>query len=588
MRSLRDRLRGPQTSPASSTVEAIDEDAISVWNTLYTLGGGEAGGIDDRGVAYLGGRPLSVEVWFGAGQRWVRGGSGDGLRQRRVDGLPIVETRQRVGEADIVQTAWADEPGTGSGRINIRLTNETDDAVIAAVVVRPYERLRRGAIAAIRCVDSLIVANGRPVVDLGRVPGDCATAIDTDRSGAAVLESVSLPEGTQAGSWQLADEGGRASLAAMIPLTPGVDRTIQVLDGREEPTVVPAPTDAVVRGWKQHLEAVGTIELPSWPTHLFTSLTSSVLGAAADRRRPLGDSSWEPIDDAVLVSALGAVGQGGAGAPITSDLLAGVVSGAIDRTRWPDVAAAVAAVVGTVEGDAVLTHEREAVAVVAGYVLSETRDHGIAASLIEAVRVSSGPEASDDAEGIVGKSARPGHLHSALLRHGWMPSSTALAPQSGETRTADPEWLAMEMLESLRRGTPSDPLVALRASAGSSWRWPRAACGDSPHVRAQLAIALAGWCRRVTASDQHYNIDLLPGMRRDWYGQGMRFSGLPVAGSGLSCALRWHGARPALLWEFDSGVPDGYQLTCTALDPEFVSTQASGEVLLNVPPDAQL
>ena len=41
------------------------------------------------------------------------------------------------------------------------------------------------------------------------------------------------------------------------------------------------------------------------------------------------------------------------------------------------------------------------------------------------------------------------------------------------------------------------------------------------------------------------------------------------------------------LWEFDGDMPEGYRLTCTVLDPEFESTESSGEVLLNVPLDAQ-
>ena len=95
------------------------------------------------------------------------------------------------------------------------------------------------------------------------------------------------------------------------------------------------------------------------------------------------------------------------------------------------------------------------------------------------------------------------------------------------------------------------------------------------------------WCRRVSITPTGNVIDLLPGMRRSWYGQPVSFSRLPVAGGRLSCALRWHGARPALLWEFDGDMPDGYRLTCAALDPEFESTESSGEVLLNVPLDAQ-
>ena len=141
MRSLRDRLS--RTEP-SANVAPIADDAISTWNSLYTLDVGAVGVVDDRGALYPHRRGLSVEVWFGVGERWLRGGSGDGVRQRRSDGLPVIETRQRVGESDVVQTAWADESGDGKGRINVHLSNETDDAVIAAVVVRPFGAIESG------------------------------------------------------------------------------------------------------------------------------------------------------------------------------------------------------------------------------------------------------------------------------------------------------------------------------------------------------------------------------------------------------------------------------------------------------------
>ena len=583
MRSLRDRLRGAQPVIEPSS---IDDDAVAVWNNLYTLGIGSVGAVDDRGVIYPDRRPLSVEVWFGVGERWLRGGSGDGVRQLRVNGLPVVETRQRVGEADLVQTAWADESGDGQGRINIELANETDDAVIAAVVVRPFERLSAGSISAIRSTGTFIVANGRPIVDLGREPGDSATALDLDRSRPAVLESVSLPTGERAGSEEMSDADGRASLAAMIPLTPGVERTIQVLDGREEATIAPAPLEAVVRGWAHHVGSAGEVDLPTWPNHLFASLTSSLLGAAGERRRPLGDQTWSLTDDALLVCALGATGLGEAGTEIVGELIRNLRAGNVEHARWPDVAAALAAVVDTADGQALLTRERETVASVAGYVLSTSKDNAITTSLIEAVEISNGPDAAADAAQIVGKPG-DGATARALLRHGWTQPSDAHLAEPGADRASDPEQVAFNMVASMQRGEPSEPLVALRSAAGSSWRWARDSCGDSPHVRAQLAIGLVSWCRRVSITPTGNVIDLLPGMRRSWYGQPVSFSRLPVAGGRLSCALRWHGARPALLWEFDGDMPDGYRLTCAALDPEFESTESSGEVLLNVPLDAQ-
>jgi hypothetical protein len=42
-------------------------------------------------------------------------------------------------------------------------------------------------------------------------------------------------------------------------------------------------------------------------------------------------------------------------------------------------------------------------------------------------------------------------------------------------------------------------------------------------------------------------------------------------------ALRWHGARPALLWELD-GPP--VELRCSGLDSSWVGNGARGEALL--------
>lgn len=579
MRSLRDRFRNSQPSTDDSPIAA---DAVSVWNTVYTLGIGSVGGVDDRGAIFPDRRKLSVEVWFGVGERWMRGGSADGVRQRRVNGLPIIETRQRVGESDLVQTTWADESGDGQGRINVQLANETGDAVIAAIVVRPLTRLGPGAIEKIRCVGELIVANGRPIVDIGRVPGDCATARDSSRDLTAVLHAVSLPTGDRADSWEIEDVHGTACLAAMIPLTPGVDRTLQILDGREEASVAPAPLDAVERGWGSHLAEGAEIELPSWPNHLFPSLRSSLLGAADDLRRPVGDRGWTLADDALIVSALGVLGLGEAGVATTARLLTELRAGSLPRDRWPDVAAAMAAIVGTADGDALLTHERETVATVVGYTLSLTHESDIAAPLIQAVAVSNGPDAANDAAQIQGKADAA--VERALLQHGWLGASPL--PAEAGPSPATSESIAIEMIASAHRGEPSEPLVHLRSKAGSSWRWGRDACGDSPHVRAQIVLGLASWCRRVRPTEPGGTIDLLTGMRPQWYGQSLSFSRMPTAGARLSCALRWHGARPALLWEFDGDMPAGFSVTCTQLDASFSSTDRSGEALLEAPPGA--
>ena len=76
--------------------------------------------------------------------------------------------------------------------------------------------------------------------------------------------------------------------------------------------------------------------------------------------------------------------------------------------------------------------------------------------------------------------------------------------------------------------------------------------------------------------------DVLPaGLPPTWLGANFEVHGLPTsAHSTLSFALRWHGDRPALLWE-QSGPP--VTLTATAIDPEWRSEAVSGETLLAAP-----
>ncbi|GMU78108.1 MAG: hypothetical protein AMXMBFR46_09040 [Acidimicrobiia bacterium] len=56
----------------------------------------------------------------------------------------------------------------------------------------------------------------------------------------------------------------------------------------------------------------------------------------------------------------------------------------------------------------------------------------------------------------------------------------------------------------------------------------------------------------------------------------MEVSGAPVAGGSVSYAVRWHGTRPALLWD----APEGVVLRVPGLDPAWSSGVARGDALL--------
>ena len=56
---------------------------------------------------------------------------------------------------------------------------------------------------------------------------------------------------------------------------------------------------------------------------------------------------------------------------------------------------------------------------------------------------------------------------------------------------------------------------------------------------------------------------------------------LPTAFGRLSFAIRWHGERPALLWELEPHADVGpVRLTTPALDPRWSTTEPRGEALL--------
>ena len=86
------------------------------------------------------------------------------------------------------------------------------------------------------------------------------------------------------------------------------------------------------------------------------------------------------------------------------------------------------------------------------------------------------------------------------------------------------------------------------------------------------------WIERLLCTDGA----LLPtGLPSAWLGQPVEAYGMPTVGTAtVSFAVRWHGARPAVLWE-QSGGP--VELTSPALAPGWCSAAPTGEALWPTP-----
>jgi len=77
-------------------------------------------------------------------------------------------------------------------------------------------------------------------------------------------------------------------------------------------------------------------------------------------------------------------------------------------------------------------------------------------------------------------------------------------------------------------------------------------------------------------------LSLLPVVPAPWRGHPVDVRGIVTGMGRLSFSVRWHGARPALLWERQGG-PDEVRLRCRGLDPSWSSGARSGEALLAAP-----
>lgn len=151
--------------------------------------------------------------------------------------------------------------------------------------------------------------------------------------------------------------------------------------------------------------------------------------------------------------------------------------------------------------------------------------------------------------------------------------------------------LAMvELLAGDRRAL--ERLAWLTEVATPTGTWPRAlhpllgtgTVGEGHHgvsTAHYVALVRSVLVHEVLGDDP--GLTLLAVLPPDWLGQGIEVHDAPTAHGRLSYAVRWHGARPALLWELDSDASSSVTLRAPGLDPAWSSSEPSGEALLAAP-----
>jgi hypothetical protein len=120
-------------------------------------------------------------------------------------------------------------------------------------------------------------------------------------------------------------------------------------------------------------------------------------------------------------------------------------------------------------------------------------------------------------------------------------------------------------------------LDQLLTSAGPTWTWRSDRTGHDLGANAALLAAVRHRLVREVAG----GLALSPDIPEAWLGQGWEVHGAPTGHGRLSYAVRWHGERPALLWELEPHpARPPVRLTTPTLDPSWDSTEPEGEALL--------
>ena len=104
--------------------------------------------------------------------------------------------------------------------------------------------------------------------------------------------------------------------------------------------------------------------------------------------------------------------------------------------------------------------------------------------------------------------------------------------------------------------------------------------GDGHHGWA--AADFLSFVRDLLVREVDGGLALCSMLPADWAGQPIEVHDAPTWWGTLSYAVRWHGARPAILWELvPHGEDDGpVTLTAPALDGTWSTAERRGEALL--------
>lgn len=542
------------------------------------VGQGPAYALGADGTLGVLGGPTVLDWWVGAEDRWHTASTEAAVRQALAADDTTIETRLRVPGGDVVQRVVA-VPDHGQGVAMVEIENATPVPVAIALTLEV-----RGAV---RVFDDTVAADGSPVLRASRSVARMLVAEDRKQLEQGVAAGAARPPAEADPAW------AGTHLAVIFPLPHTAVLRVAVplvpVDELSTPADLP-PIEAVARGWSMHTDRGADFSLPD-------PRMATVVGAArrhllVGSTQPMGAAYWthgvEPWVPAVAAVALDLWGHHIEARELllaavgSDDLLAhagrGVAEAGSLLWAWAETLERHAdpvlepALVPWIEQAAIGLLGRRGGGLLrrrADPVDQAWRAVGLAAAgslLTRAGNETLGPDIVD---------ALPDLTADGL--------GDALSPAAalGGHRLGRRARGALVLLEALFDASPLT-LTAVAGHADPSGSLP--AAGRSHHPLASALMLLA--VRQGLVDEPEGTggvVALLGGLDPDWLGAPVEGHRFPVTGGRVSFGARWHGERPALLWDLEAGVA-GRRLSAPALDPAWSADEPRGEALLGPTP----
>lgn len=578
---------------------------------LGVLGAGRLGSVDPFGGITPNGVAWTLRWWVGAEDRWHTPTADAAVRQSLVGHTPVVETRLRVPGGDIVHHAFAVTGPGGTTALAAEVTNESAVPVAIGVVVDG------GSAGPCVGLDDTVIAVGDHRVQLPKAPaGFVAPAAFLPLTHKATLRmAVTVGEGADAVDLDELPEadrvaaGWRAQLGAgarwVLPeptVAAAADAARGFLLLHDRPDLFTAALVAEARravGLSEPEAARRLLVAGQQGSGAFDDGTGSP-AATAQALVTLGPDA-DPGPDGELVGPVAKAahriekerhGRRDRKDPLRAGLLpAGVAPppvGGEGRHYWDDWWA----IAGLARAAGLLA--------ASGQPEAATDVEGFARSLAEDLARSIAATTADDRRGVVAVPAGPGRAVDAAA------AGVVVGAAVGGADPADPSVVAtldhLRATEDLDDWAPwvlallarcelavgdaagLDRLQSLATSSEGLGVWGRPGGPDhDPLASAAFLLAVRSLLVVETGPlvGPAEGLAVLPVIDPTWFGQGIEVHDTPTGCGRFGFAVRWHGERPAMLWELDATDPARpFRLTAPGLDPAWSATDPVGEALL--------